>query len=258
MMRFGVCCGPAAAPALSQAGYDFFEGSVPGILKPLEDAAAFDAMLDEVRRAPLPCEALNLMVPAEIKLTGPETDPARQEAYMKTMCARAARAGIARVVFGSGGARKVPDGFPKEKAFAQLADFLRMAAPYAADAGTTIVVEPLNRNECNIINSVAEGAELVREVNAPSVRLLADSYHMLRDDEPLQNITDHAALLAHVHVATGANRLPPGVEPDHGLQEFLLRLRDAGYNGRVSVEAGGMTPAHLWTALATLRLWTQG
>ncbi|MCL1887409.1 MAG: hypothetical protein FWF96_00880, partial [Kiritimatiellaeota bacterium] len=75
-MRFGWCCGPRETAALKSAGFDYFEWSVPGLLMPLAGEAAFEAALGEADAAVLPCEALNCMVPGDLKITGPDADPA--------------------------------------------------------------------------------------------------------------------------------------------------------------------------------------
>ena len=255
-MRFGYCCGPGDAVFAKSAGFDYYEWNVGGLLMPLADDAAFEAALAHAKAVALPCEALNVMVPGDLKITGPDANPAKLEAYAKTMCGRAKRAGIRRIVFGSGAARAVPAGFPMEKARGQIAAFLKMLAPFARDAGVVIVVEPLNKGETNIINSVAEGAEIVREVNDPNIRLLADAYHMQVDNEPMENLTRHIGLIAHAHVASREGRMPPGVVPCAAVQEFLTRLRDAGYDGRVSVEGAGFSAANARVARATMCVWT--
>ena len=256
MMRLGYCCGPESVPLLKSVGFDYFEWSVPGLLMPLAEEAAFEAALIRAQTAALPCEALNVMLPGELKVTGADVDFAKLEAYAQTMCARAKRAGIARIVFGSGGARRVPEGFSHVTARGQIVRFLALLGPLARAAGVTIVVEPLNTQETNIINSVAEGADIVREVNDPAIRLLADSYHVLVEDEPLDNIVRNLDLIAHAHIATREGRLPPGVVPCAGVPLFLKCLRDGGYNGRVSVEGGGFSAPNVRVAQAALRLWS--
>jgi sugar phosphate isomerase/epimerase len=241
---------------LKDSGFDYIEPTVPGLLMPLADDAAFEAALALAKDAPLPCEALNMMVPGDLKITGPDANPEKLEAYGKTMCARAQRAGIQRIVFGSGGARRVPDGFSKSEGRAQIVRFLQMLGPHARAAGVTIVVEPLNSKETNIINSVAEGADIVREVNDAGIRLLADSFHVLVENEPLDNVVKNLDLICHTHVATREGRMPPGTVPCAGVQDFLMCLRDNGYNGRVSVEGTGFSASNAWVARATLCLWT--
>ena len=46
-------------------------------------------------------------------------------------------------------------------------------------------IEPLNRQESNIVNSVAEGLALMRRVKRDEVQILADYYHMALESEDL-------------------------------------------------------------------------
>src|SRR5262249_25937777 len=55
--------------------------------------------------------AATLFLPATLKVTGPAIDRDRQHAYVEKAFDRLARLGVEVVVFGSGGARRVPDGF---------------------------------------------------------------------------------------------------------------------------------------------------
>ncbi len=78
----------------------------------------------------------------------------------------------------------------------------------------------------------------------------------LSDDDPFAAITANADLLAHVHVATRANRLAPGMEDCPELDGFFAALRASGYAGRVSIEAA--LPADLpglTRSLEMLRAW---
>jgi sugar phosphate isomerase/epimerase len=255
-MQFGVCGNPDVAGLAAQAGFDYFEWGVGPYLAPREAESAFEQSLAWVRAAALPCPAVNVFVPADLKITGPEADLEKLSAYVGTACRRAAQGGVRVIVFGSGGARRVPAGFDRAAAWQQLVDFCAVLGPAAAQHGVTAAVEPLNRAECNILTSAAECAQLVRQVNHPGVRLLVDAFHMLRDDDPFAAITANADLLAHVHVATRANRLAPGMEDCPELDGFFAALRASGYAGRVSIEAA--LPADLpglTRSLEMLRAW---
>ena len=70
----------------------------------------------------IPLAASMSFVPGAIKLTGPDVDPAKQMSYVTGLLGRLNKLGVKVVVFGSGGARRVPDGFSKDEAFTQLVD----------------------------------------------------------------------------------------------------------------------------------------
>ncbi|MDD5708285.1 MAG: TIM barrel protein, partial [Kiritimatiellae bacterium] len=231
-----VCGAPPCAKVAKQAGFDYFEWSVQGFLQPQSDRAAFLEALAAARAAPLPCPVCNGFLPGTLKIVGPQVDATAVEAYVATACARAAEAGVDTIVFGSGGARQVPDGFDRKQAEAQIAAFLKLLSPHARQHGVTIAVEPLRFAECNILNTVAECAAAVRAADSPAIRLLVDGYHWACNAEATADIMAAAPLFCHMHVATQANRRTPGAEPCEALPRFLAAVRQIGYRGRMSIE----------------------
>lgn len=237
-MRYGVCADPQAAGALAAAGFDFIELNVQRHLQPLADEATFTETLRQIEAASLPAIAANSFYPGHLKITGLEVDWAALEAYARTAFARAQAAGVRTIVFGSGGAREIPEGFDRDLAWTQLVRFGKLLGPLAGAHNVTVVVEPLNRTrgECNVLNTVAESAALVNDVDHPNVRLLVDAYHWGLDRESPDTIVEHAHLVHHVHIATVQNRLAPGFEPAD-FSSFFHALREGGYDGPVSIES---------------------
>jgi sugar phosphate isomerase/epimerase len=235
MIQYGICGGPDTAEKAARAGFDYFEMTVGALLMPREDEAAFSTVLEQVRSAGLPCLVVNVFVPADLKITGPTADLNLLQAYVATACRRAEQAGVGVIVFGSGGARRIPEEFDRSAAWRQLVAFCRMLAPIAASHGVTVAVEPLNKNECNVLNTVSECARLVREVGHPAIRLLVDAFHLLKDHDSTVDITANGDLLVHVHVATVPNRLAPGME-NCNLTPFFSALTRGSYRGRISIE----------------------
>jgi sugar phosphate isomerase/epimerase len=241
-MHYGICGGPEIAGPAAQAGFAFFEWTVAGLLKPREDGAAFIAALDVVRGAALPCPVVNCFIPADLKITGPAVDKEALRRFVTTAFARAQKARVDTIVLGSGGARSVPAGFSHEKATDQIADFCVLCAPLAADHAVTVVLEPLNRRECNILTSVRETAGIVNAVNHPAIRLLVDAYHWAMENDSVQDIVTYGSLIRHAHIATVPNRKAPGLE-EYDFAPFFRALTDAGYAGRISIEGAIPDPA---------------
>lgn len=247
-MQIGVCTSIKNAAAVKAAGAHFVEEHICNFLLPGEPDDAFAPNRALARSAPLPLPAANCFLPAAMKCVGPTVDTARILAHAETAFRRAHEVGMEILVFGSGAARMSPEGFPTARAFEQYVDLLKLLGPVAQRHHVTIVVEPLNRGECNIVNSVTEGADAVARCHHPHVRLLADIYHMLLEDEPPSAIEQHGPLLAHVHVAEKIDRAAPGTRHED-FRPYLKALRKAGYNARIAMEprwkefAAEVTPA---------------
>lgn len=235
-MKLGVCADPQFGPAIADAGFSFLELHVQNHLRTLDDDDAFHSELARIQRAPIPALVANCFVPGELKITGPGADMAELEAYAKTALARAQRAGIRTIVFGSGGARQIPEGYDRGQAWQQLVRYGKMIGPIAATHDLMVVVEPLNTRECNVLTTVGEAGRYVIEVDHPHYRLLVDAYHWLRDHDSFDDIVQYGPLLRHVHIATMASRLPPGFEPCD-FTDFFRALKLAGYDGPISIEA---------------------
>jgi sugar phosphate isomerase/epimerase len=234
-MRIGVCTAPENVSERIE-GLSFIEPTVGGLLCPQDDKAGFAKRLAAARDAPLPVEAVNCLLPAQMKTTGPAVDADAVEAWIRVVCRRARQVGIKWIVFGSGGSRRVPEGFDPGRAFEQLVEHLKRWGPIAGEENVIIVIEPLNRSETNIINSVDEGAELARRADHPNIRLLADTYHMAKDGDPPEAIRRAGGLIVHAHCAEAVGRAPVGFGgEDH--RPYFRALKDVGYKGGVSIEA---------------------
>jgi sugar phosphate isomerase/epimerase len=253
-MQIGFCTDPATLATLpSRPQCDFIEGHVVNFLAPEAPDADFAPRADALRACGFPMPAANVLLPAALKCSGPDIDYARLDRYAHNVFRRAKEIGMTLIVFGSAGARMVPEGFPVTKAFEQYVDLLRQFAPLAEENGVTIVVEPLNRGECNLVNTILEGAEAVRRANHPAVKLLVDIFHMLRNGESADDIVKVGPLIRHAHVAENKDRAAPGVNGDD-FRPFLRALRRAGYNDRLALEPIWTDlPRQLGPALTELR-----
>jgi sugar phosphate isomerase/epimerase len=241
-MEFGICTSLDNAATLRSTGWDYVEESVQSLLKGQAPDEQWEG-LARARSSPLPVPAANLLVPAALKITGPGVDSEALTQYIARVTARAKRVGIEILVFGSGGARNVPEGFDRGQAAKQIKAFLRTCSAAAAKDGVTIVVEPLNRKECNIINSVAEAMQYVSAVAHPNIRCLVDTYHLWLEDEPLENVQRAIGQIAHVHVADREGRVAPGESGKEDYRPLFRILKRGGYDRRISVEGNFPEPA---------------
>lgn len=233
--RIGISTGIANNGILATAGYTFVEENVRGFLAPAEADSVFEQKLALLKESKLPVEACNSFLPGNLKCVGPT--PAHEEIlkFGETAFRRAQMAGVKTIVFGSGGARSIPEGFSREEAKQQFISLCKQLAPFAQKYNVVISLEPLNTGECNFINSVAEGGDIVQAVNHEYFRLLADIYHMLKDNESPANITKYGHLLYHTHIAEKNGRTAPGVN-NEDFTPYFKALKDVKYEGRMAIE----------------------
>ena len=253
-MQLGICADPATLATLPPAaGHDYIEGFTQDVLVPERPEAEFAARAAVLRQGGQAMPASNRFLPADLKVVGPEVDDARLDRYAATTFRRAREIGMSLVVFGSAGARMVPEGFSEARAFEQYVAALRRFGPLAEAQGVLLLVEPLNRAECNLVNTIAEGAEAVRRANSPAVKLLVDIFHMLRNDESPDTIAPAGPLVRHAHLAENRDRAAPGTHGED-FRPFLRALRGAGYDRRLTIEADWTDlPRQAGPALAAVR-----
>ena len=234
-VRVGYCTQLRNLEAAKAAGFDYVEVGATEIAALSDadfDAAAARNQGARHLRRPLPICSCR----ATLKVTGPQIDTEAQMAHVRKALSRLQKLGTEIVVFGSGGARRVPDGFAKEEAFKQLVDFGRRAATEARTHGITITIEPLRKQETNIINSAAEGLELVKAINHPNFQLMIDFYHLASEQEDPAIVIKGKDHLRHLHVANPTGRVFPQKWEEFDYGPFFANLKAIGYDKRISME----------------------
>ncbi len=116
-----------------------------------------------------------------------------------------------------------------------LLDALGRLGEVAAREGVLLLLEPLNRYEDHMVNTLAQAAELARATGLASVQVGADTYHMnIEEADPPAALRAVADRLGHVQVSD-TNRLEPGA--GHLDWPALLRSLDGiGYGGHLAFE----------------------
>jgi len=235
-LKIGICTEITNISKLEKMGFDYLEAGVSRTAAMGEQE--FQEAVQRVEDSSLECEAFNVLFPGNIKLTGPEVDLKAVREYLEKAFDRIQRLGAKIAVFGSGRSRKVPEGWKREDAWKQLIDAAGIVGEVAAEYKLIVVMEPLNRGETNILNSVEEGYHFVREVHHPNIQLLADFYHMRLENESMGVLKKAAPALRHLHIANSHGRVYP-LDPSEDIyREFFEALKSAGYRGRISIEAG--------------------
>lgn len=233
-MRLGCCAGLDQIQRVQDAGYDYVELTVDTV-KAERPGSEFEPIREALEEFDIRPEAWNGLFPPEMKVVGPEVDLYRIERYLRTAFERIEEVGGEIVVFGSGPARRVPDGFPMDEAYDQLCEALTLAGRVAGAYGITVALECLASGATNIINTLPQGAEMVKKVDHPFVKMLVDLQHMVPEEESPSVIGTLGVEIVHAHAAD-TNRRYPG-SGSFPTREFVEALKGIGYKGRLSVES---------------------
>ncbi len=163
-------------------------------------------------------------------------DPTVRRAAMQRVsahCRLAARIG-GPVIIGLIRGR-VPPGIPAAQAMTWVREGLAAACEAGGRLGVSLLFEPINRYESDMVNTVEEGIALVDSLGAANLGLLLDTFHMnIEEPAPCQSLLSAGHRLHHVHTAD-SNRWYPGA----GHVDFfpiVATLREMGYTGYLSAE----------------------
>ncbi|NUQ61083.1 MAG: sugar phosphate isomerase/epimerase [Pirellulales bacterium] len=118
-------------------------------------------------------------------------------------------------------------------------DSMRQVAEHAQQAGVMLGVEYLNRFECYLLNTAADGARFCREVNHPNCRMMYDTFHAHIEEKNIpEAIRALKDLVVHVHISEN-DRSTPGMGNVRWPENFDT-LHEIGYNNLMVIEAFGL------------------
>ncbi|MSR58219.1 MAG: sugar phosphate isomerase/epimerase [Planctomycetaceae bacterium] len=130
-------------------------------------------------------------------------------------------------------------------------DTLTQVAGHAQQAGVTLVVEYLNRFECYFLNSAADTARFVKEINHPNIRMMYDTFHANIEEKSIaEAIKTCAPVTVHVHISEN-DRSTPG-EGHVDFATTFKTLKEVKYDGWMVVEAFGLA---LPALAAATKIW---
>jgi sugar phosphate isomerase/epimerase len=166
-----------------------------------------------------------------LKAVGPDVDWEQLEFWTRRAFRRLAELGVQTAgIFG--GFFAVPEGFSRDTAHEQGVRFAHLLADHAEPLGITIALEPFS-DLSTLFPRYLDGIAFAKQVNRPSVKVMADLNYFIKLDQPLEHIALEPAFCAHVHIAEGAGQ--PGTGDREEIYARLFRiLRDMGYAGAVS------------------------
>jgi sugar phosphate isomerase/epimerase len=146
------------------------------------------------------------------------------------------------MVFGSPNQRKTTGGLTSGQAKNNFIEGVRGIAKHLEARGVTLCVEALPLAQCDVILTLDEAAEVVREINSPAVQTMFDSHNAIDEAEPHAVIVQrHWNLIRHIHVneLDGSYPRPVG---GYDFKPVLQAAKDREFAGWVSMEVFDFTP----------------
>ncbi|MER6951966.1 sugar phosphate isomerase/epimerase family protein [Nonomuraea sp. NPDC000554] len=135
----------------------------------------------------------------------------------------------------------------RQEVYAELRKNLAPVADYAGERGVRIAVEPLNRYETSLVNTVEQALEALPD----GCDLALDVYHMnIEEKDPAQAVHTATGRIAHVQVC-GTDRGTPGADR-FDWPAFVGALRETGYAGPLVIES---FTAHNQTIATAASIW---
>jgi sugar phosphate isomerase/epimerase len=236
-IELGVCGNPPDFSKTAEYGYDYFEPSA-ATLAAMTDTA-FATFRDQVQAAKTKCESVNILFRNQ-KVVGPDVNLDPICTYLDSTFDRCKAVGTTVVVWGSSGSRRVPEGYSRDLAWQQIVDYLKRAGPIAKARGLVIGIEPLRKQESNIINTGAEALKLVHDVNHPNVKMIIDYYHMRIENEDPEIVRTAKDEIVHLHFANpNGRRWPHSADEDPVYGKFFEIVKAIKYQGGLSIEGTG-------------------
>lgn len=239
-MKIGVCISDRYEDAVKAAefGYDYVESNCQAIAKMDKET------LDKFKNLKIPVLASCVFI--GMRIVGKDRNEEEIDEYLERMFHKVNYIGVKYLVFGSGGARKMipEDGLSADETREQVIEFLsEKVVPYLEKYDMTLVIEPLRREECNIINTVSQAIDIADRIGNDHIKVLGDLKHMVCVNDPLDALAEYGKYLVHGHTSNpypdpslGKKRVYPKVGDAFDQDSFFIPMMKAGVE-HISIEA---------------------
>ena len=240
-------------PSISDWGFDIIELPIeqPGDWDPARTA-------DLVAGAGLGTTTCAVMTPDRDLTTTDRARTAATQDYLRQCIDIAAAVGSPAVggpIYAPVGRLWQLDPDERRRTIERLVEALRPVADHAGGSGVRLALEPLNRYETSLVNTVEQAMDVVAGVGSPALGVLLDTFHLnIEEKDPAEATRMAAGHIAHVQ-ACGTDRGTPGADRFEW-RRFADALADASYTGPICIEsftahnASIARAASIWRPLA--------
>lgn len=140
---------------------------------------------------------------------------------------------------------------PSDDEWSRGVESMRAVAEHATQTDVVLAVECLNRFETYLLNTHADSARFVKDVDHPNCRMMYDTFHANIEEKNIADaIRACADVCAHVHISEN-DRSTPG-QGNVNWPENFDTLHEVGYDGWMVVEAFGLALPEL---AAATKIW---
>ncbi len=223
---------------LLRCGYDAIE--LPG--EP--DEYSSDRIRTAIRRSGLRVSAICGRYRGSRDLSASDPDVRRQTVnYGKATIDLGSAYGAGVVVVAATRAFRVKAETSAEDEWDWAAEGIREIGEYGLRRGVRVAIEPWNRYETYMLNTVADALKMSKQVDLSNVGVLADTFHMAIEEADLASaLRSTGDKLYHVHIAD-SNRRAPGYGHTN-FREILGTLAELRYKGFLTLEL--LPPPHVF------------
>src|SRR5690606_3564823 len=149
---------------LKVAGYDCLVENIQKIVSPINvSEEQFQEHQTILKHLEVPVYAMNIFIPGNHMLVGRDVNEDLVLAYTEKVLKRTQAAGVKLIVWGSGGSRRIPEGFDRTKAKEQFISIARKISAQAALYDVVLALENLNSGETNFITTLEEAIEIAKK-----------------------------------------------------------------------------------------------
>lgn len=128
---------------------------------------------------------------------------------------------------------------PHQESREVLVEQLKELGAFAKQHNTSILLEPLNRQETYFLRLVADAAAIAKDAESDGVGVMADFWHMTWEEtSDMGAIISGGKYLKHMHIASRKRRKMPGEDAGDNYVEGFKALKHLNYQNYLSLECG--------------------
>ena len=204
-------------------------------------------MVQAMNDVGIECAGLHWLLsppPPGLHVTSPNEELRRKSwAYVEKLIDFCGDLGGTVMVFGSPKGRSATGGLSPEEASKYLAEGLARVADHAQDRGVRILIESLDHNQTDVVNTLAEVVEMVARINHPAIQTMFDFHNTLDEKEPFPVLIEkYFSCIQHVHVQEMDGTYLGSGNAVHDYVAAFQKLKDLHFDRWISVEVFDFSP----------------